>query len=117
MASPTLKARERLSRPGRTGKRTGWGRGNKNPGPENIRPRQSADKACKRKNCPEQREIRGNFCSLRPLHMQPAVTYAYVSSLVCKFASLSCRLSHHSGSLLTLSISCGYGYKPIASER
>ena len=66
---------------------------------------QSADKARKRKNCPEQREIRGNFCFLRQLHMQPAVTYVYVSSLACKFASLSCRLSHPSGSLLTLSTS------------
>ena len=38
--------------------------------------------------------------------MQPAVTYVHVSSLVCKFASLACRLSHPSGSLLTLSTSC-----------
>ena len=66
---------------------------------------QLADKARKRKNCPEQREIRGNFCFLRQLHMQPAVTYVYVSSLACKFASLSCRLFHPSGSLLTLSTS------------
>ena len=38
--------------------------------------------------------------------MQPAVTYVHVSSLACKFASLPCRLSHPSGSLLTLSTSC-----------
>ena len=29
---------------------------------------------------------------LRQQHLQPAVTYVYVSSLVCKFASLPCRL-------------------------
>ena len=75
---------------------------------------QSADKACKRKNCPDQREIRGNFCFLRQLHMQPAVTYVHVSSLVCKFASLSCRLSHPSGSLLTLSTSWGDGNSAVS---
>ena len=40
---------------------------------------------------------------LRQLHMQPAVTYVHVSSLGCKFASLSCGLSQRPASVLTLS--------------
>ena len=52
---------------------------------------QTADKPCKRKNSFEQREIRRNFCLLRQPHLQPAVTYVHVSSLVCKFASLPCK--------------------------
>ena len=55
-------------------------------------PPQSTDKPRKRKNCPEKREISGNFCFLRQLRLLPAVTYVRVSSLVSKFASLSCRL-------------------------
>ena len=51
-------------------------------------PAQSADKAHKRKNCPDKKEIGGNFCFLRQLHLHPSVTYIYVSSLGCKFASL-----------------------------
>ena len=66
---------------------------------------QSAAKARKRKNCPDKREVRGNFCFRRQLHLQPAVTYVHVSSLVCKFAPLSCRLSHRSVRMLTLSTS------------
>ena len=50
--------------------------------------RQSADKAHKRKNCPDKEEIGGDFCFLRQLHLHPAVTYVHVSSLGCKFASL-----------------------------
>ena len=49
------------------------------------------------------RETGGNFCFLRQLYLRPAVTCVRVSSLVSKFASLSCRLSHRSGSLSTLS--------------
>ncbi len=66
---------------------------------------QSADKACKRENCSDKIEIRNNFRLLRQLHLRPAVTYVHVSPLGCKFASLSCRLLHPSGSLLTLSTS------------
>ena len=49
---------------------------------------QSADKAHNRKNCPDKMKIGCNFCFLRQLHLHPAVTYAHVSSLGCKFASL-----------------------------
>ncbi len=48
---------------------------------------QSADKARKRKNCPE--EIRGNFRFLRQPRLRSAATYVCVGSLVCKFAFLS----------------------------
>ena len=54
---------------------------------------QSADKAHKRKNRSDKIEIRGDFCFRRQLHLHPAVTYVYVSSLGCKFASLACGLS------------------------
>ena len=64
---------------------------------------QSADKARKRKNRSDKREVRGNFCFRRQPHARAAVAYA--RSLACKFASLSCRLLHPSGSLLTLSTS------------
>ena len=67
-----------------------------------LRDIQSADKARKRKNCPDKRKVRGNFCFQRQLHLQAAVTYVYVSSLACKFAFLSCRLSHCSGRMLSL---------------
>ena len=36
---------------------------------------QSADKAHKRKNCPDKKEAGGNFCFRRQLHLQTAVTY------------------------------------------
>src|SRR5699024_1949018 len=67
---------------------------------------QSADKAHKRKNRSDKIEIRDDFCFRRQLHLHPAVTYVYVSSLGCKFASLACGLSQRSASLLTLSTSC-----------
>ena len=67
--------------------------------------RHSADKAHKRKNCPDKKEIGGNFCFRRQLHLHPAVTYVHVSPLGCKFASLACGFSHHSVSLTTLSTS------------
>ena len=67
----------------------------------------SADKAHNRKNCLDKMKISGNFCFLRQLHLQSAVTYVHVSSLDCKFASLACRLSQRSASLLTLSTSWG----------
>ena len=41
-----------------------------------------------RENCSDKKEIGSNFCFLRQLHLHPAVTYVYVSSLGCKFASL-----------------------------
>ncbi len=56
-------------------------------------PSQSVDKARKRKNSFEERENRRNFCLLRQLHLQMAVTYVCVSSLICKLVSLPCRLS------------------------
>ena len=49
---------------------------------------QSADKVHKRKNCPDKKEIGGNFCFLRQLHLHPAVTYVHVSSLGCKCSFL-----------------------------
>ena len=50
--------------------------------------RQSADKAHKRKNRSDRIEIRDDFCFLRQLHLHPAVTYVYVSSLGCKHSFL-----------------------------
>ena len=38
-------------------------------------------------------KISGNFCFLRQLHLHPAVTYVYVSSLGCKYSSLGCKYS------------------------
>src|SRR5699024_5725827 len=90
------------------------------------------------KNCPDKNKIGCNFCFRRwicralrdrqiqsPLatnfavgkisssaNLHPAVTYVYVSSLGCKFASLACRLSQRSASLLTLSTSWGGGCSP-----
>ena len=52
------------------------------------RPFQSADKAHNRKNRSDKKEIRSNFCFLRQLHVHPAVTYVYVSSLGCKYSFL-----------------------------
>ena len=49
---------------------------------------QSADKAHKRKNCSDKMKMGGNFCFLRQLHLHPAVTYVYVSSLGCKCSFL-----------------------------
>ena len=49
---------------------------------------QSADKAHKRKNRSDKIEIRGDFCFRRQLHLHPAVTYVYVSSLGCKYSFL-----------------------------
>ena len=51
-------------------------------------PFQSADKAHKRKNRSDRIEIRDDFCFLRQLHLHPAVTYVYVSSLGCKCSFL-----------------------------
>ena len=36
-------------------------------------------------------KISGNFCFRRQLHMHPAVTYVYVSSLGCKYSFLGLR--------------------------
>ena len=58
------------------------------------------------------KKSRGNFCFLRQLRLQSAVTYVQMGSLACKFASLACRLSHHSDSLLTLSTSCDFAGFP-----
>ena len=74
---------------------------------------QSADKAHNRKNCPDKMKIGCNFCFLRQLHLHPAVTYVHVSSLGCKFASLACRLSQRSVSLLTLSTSRGEHFRQL----
>ena len=54
---------------------------------------QSADKARKRKNCPDKEEIRGNFRFLRQPRLRSAATYICVGSLVCKFAFLSAGFS------------------------
>jgi len=43
------------------------------------------------KSLPKEK-IGKDFCLQRQLHSQSAVTYVYVSSLACKFASLPCRL-------------------------
>ena len=51
-------------------------------------PLQSADKVHKRKNRPDKKEIGGNFCFRRQLHLHPAVTYVHVSSLGCKCSFL-----------------------------
>ena len=51
----------------------------------------------------KRRKTDSDFCFLRQLHLQPAVACVRVRPLVCKFVSLSCRPSHRSGSLLTLS--------------
>ena len=61
----------------------------------------------------KRRKIGGNFCFLRQLHLQPAFIYVRVSSPACKFASLACRLSHYSASLLTLS-TLREGRSPLA---
>ena len=53
---------------------------------------QTTDKPRKRKNSSEWKKIRRNFCLLRQLQMQIAVTYVRVSSLICIFASLPCGL-------------------------
>ena len=50
--------------------------------------RQSADTANNRKNCPDKNKIGCNFCFRRQLHLHPAVTYVYVSSLGCKYSFL-----------------------------
>ena len=88
---------------------------------------QSADNARERKNCPDGTAIRGNFCLppriCKPCgvvkrrgkaakfpgqrQLQAAAAYVHVDSLVCKFVSLSCGLSHRSGSLF-LSTSQGF---------
>ena len=36
-------------------------------------------------------KIRSDFCFLRQLHLHPAVTYVYVSSLGCKYSFLGLR--------------------------
>ena len=48
---------------------------------------QGTDKAHNRGNCPDKREIGGNFCYLRPLHLRSAATYAHVSPIRCKLFS------------------------------
>ena len=53
---------------------------------------QTADKPRKHKNSFRQKKSGRNFCLLRQLHLQSAVTYACVSSLDCKFASLPCKV-------------------------
>ena len=53
---------------------------------------QTADKPRKRKNSFRQKKCGRNFCLLRQRRLQPAVTYVYVSSPGCKFASLPCRV-------------------------
>ena len=80
------------------------------------RPLQSADKACKRKNYPEKKENRWQF-SL-PASVAHAVCGHLRSGKIhaCKFASLACRLSHHSGSLLILSTSYG-GRRPPTTHK
>ncbi len=64
---------------------------------------QSADKASKRKNCPDKEENRGQFLLSASAALAVCGPCIQVRFLACKFASLACRLSHHSGSLLTLS--------------
>ena len=53
---------------------------------------QTADNPRKHKNSFRQKKSGRNFCLQRQLHLQPKVTYVYVSSLGCKFASLPCRI-------------------------
>ena len=53
-----------------------------------VIPFQSVDKAHNRKNCPDKMKIGCNFCFRRQLHLHPAVTYVYVSSLGCKHSFL-----------------------------
>ena len=65
---------------------------------------QTTDKACKRKNLCERKEIGRDFCLLCWQRLQNAVTYNRVSSLFCRLAALPCRLSQRPASLLTLSI-------------
>ena len=52
---------------------------------------QSADKAHNRKNRSDKIKIRSDFCFRRQLHLHPAVTYVYVSSLGCKYSFLGLR--------------------------
>ena len=61
--------------------------------PQSASLTQTTDKARKRKNADRKYEIGWHFCLLRQLQLQIAVTYVYVSSLICSLASLSCRLS------------------------
>ena len=77
---------------------------------------QSADKAHNRKNRSDIWKIRSDFCFLRQLHLHPAVTYVYVSSLGCKFAFLACGLFQRSDSLPTLSTSCPAGRVPAGQS-
>ena len=51
---------------------------------------QTSDSPRKHKNFFRQKKYGRNFCLLRQLHLQPTVTYVYVSSLGGKFASLPC---------------------------
>ena len=82
--------------------------------PRKMAGRQSADKAHNRKNRPDIQKIRSDFCFLRQLHLHPAVTYVYVSSLGCKIASLSCRLSYPSGTLFASLTSWGHDNSTVA---
>ena len=71
--------------------------------PQECGAAQAADKAPKRKNHFRKKRSGSDFCFLRQLRLQTAVTYVYVRNLVCKLASLSCGLSQRPASLLTLS--------------
>ena len=71
-----------------------------------AKPRRAPTKPANAKIARKRRKTGGNFCFLRQPHLQSAVTCVQVRSLACKFASLACRLSQHSGGLLTLSTSC-----------
>ena len=56
-----------------------------------MRP-QTADKPRKRKNSFRETKSGRNFCLLRQLRLQIAVTYVHVSSLIYNLASLPCGL-------------------------
>ena len=59
---------------------------------------QSADKAHNCGNCPDKREIGGNFCYFYSLHLHSAVICIHISSLGCKFVPMACRLFQHPAS-------------------
>lgn len=93
---------------------------------------QSADNARERENCPDGTAIRGDFClpprickpcgvvkrrgkaAKFPGQRQLQAAYVHVDSLVCKFVSLSCGLSHRSGSLF---LSASRGFLPGGLRR
>ena len=60
---------------------------------------QTDDKARNRKNCAEERKRSGKFCLPHQPQMQIAVTYVWVSAIICIFASLPCKVFQHLAAL------------------